>query len=232
MSNVSENRWNAAAFCPVLFLLAAHLASGCSPGRKEVQKTIPPFVIALLPFGNQSNDVEASRKVRIALFDEMRSRGFRLVELDGIDASLKELEISDGGQLGSVVLEKIREKISADLFCYGTVIEFGFKSAVALSQRKVEIQLKFADGRSGQWVWEGQEVGVTSRAGTEAAGELAVQTAGKVVKSMKEGAKKLLPGKTLKKAADLTDPVADIDLQAEIRQAIRKLLNRFSNWNG
>ena len=80
---------------------------------------------------------------------------------------------------------------------------------------------------SSKVIFEGTENGITSKAGTDAAGDLVIHTAGKIVKSVKEGTKKLLPGQTLKKTADLTDEVADVDLKTETREAIQKLVSKF-----
>ena len=68
---------------------------------------------------------------------------------------------------------------------------------------------------------------MTARAGADAAGDLVIHTTGKVMKSVKEGVKKILPGKHLKRTADLTDEIADVDLKAETTEAVRKLLKQF-----
>ncbi|MBI4422834.1 MAG: hypothetical protein HY554_03870 [Elusimicrobia bacterium] len=68
---------------------------------------------------------------------------------------------------------------------------------------------------------------MTSRAGTEAAGDLALLMTGKALKAVKDGGKRLLPGRTAKRAADATDVVADVELVQETSEAARKLLEGF-----
>ena len=48
---------------------------------------------------------------------------------------------------------------------------------------------------------------------------------GKLVKGVKDSTRSFLPGERLKKTADLTDAVADVDLVSETREAVRKLLD-------
>jgi len=98
---------------------------------------------------------------------------------------------------------------------------------LALSQREVEIQLRFVEAKTGRIVFEDTQKGITTRGGSDAAGDLVLYTGGKILKTIKEGVKKGLPGKTLKKVADMTDAVADVDLTQETNQAIRKLLRSF-----
>lgn len=109
----------------------------------------------------------------------------------------------------AVKLEQIGNKIAADVYCYGTVVEFAFKSAGVLSQRKVEIKLKRVHAKSGRVLFEGNETGITSRAGSDAAGDLALHTVGKIAKAI------------------LPDAAADVDLKTETREALKKLLAQF-----
>lgn len=209
--------------------LSCALLISCSPALKKRpgQSFDQNPVIAILPFANESNFIEAPEKVRQEFFQMMQSKGYTLMNVSEIDSALKEMGITDGGQLPALTVTQIREKIPAVFFCYGTVIEYAFKSALAFSQRKVEIRLRLVRAENEQTIWEKQEAGIISRAGTEAAGDLVLYTGGKIVKGVKEGVKKMLPGEKIKKTADVTDAIADVDLMAELRQAIQKLLNQF-----
>jgi len=83
------------------------------------------------------------------------------------------------------------------------------------------------EAKTGRTVFEDTQKGITTKGGANAAGDLIFHTGGKIFKSVKEGIKKGLPGKSLKKVADMTDAVADVDLTRETNQAIRKLLRSF-----
>jgi len=209
-----------------LVLLAA---SGCAASAHDVSSAQAAPHIAILPFENHSNDVEAPQKVRAALFEEMKARNFRLLPLGQIDESLREVNVVLGAQLRLFddKRELLNKLVPADIHCYGTVVEFVFKNAVALTQRKVELKLKLVDARTGVVLFEGTEIGITTKAGLDAAADATMNIAGKAVKSVKESVKQLLPGDTAKQATDLTDVVADVDLTQETNEAIRKLLPRF-----
>ena len=206
-------------------LLLAQAACRSGPGIKQPPQPLP--VIAVLPFDNQSTDIEASTKVRSAVYNELEKRGYRLAGLDKIDGELKQLGISDGGQLRAVTMEKLHAGIQADLFCYGDVLDFSFKSVVALTQRKVALKLRLASSITGETVFEGSEEGTTSSAGTDAAGNLALNMAGKIFKSVKDGTKRLLSSKPPQQNADITDKIADVDLAQETHEAVLKLIDKF-----
>lgn len=204
------------------FLLPAALLAGCA-GQQAAPTSGPLF--AVFPLENQSNDVDAADKVRKVLLEEMRAKGFRLVPPETVDAALKDLGVTDGGQLRAVPFERIRAGLTAERFVYGTLVDYGIKSAVAFTQRRVELKLRVLDS-AGAVAFEDAGVGIVSKAGVDAAGDLALNVAGKVVKSVKDSAANLMPGKQAKKAADATDVVADVDLNSETREAVLKLLEK------
>lgn len=191
--------------------MAALASSGCASRPKRTVST--QAVFAILPFSNQSVNVEAPERVRGALFQEMKKQGYRLIELETMEKPLKNIGISEGGQLSAVHLEALRQQIPADIFCYGDIKDFVFKSAVAVSQRKVTLALKLVEASSGKIIFEGEETGVTTKGGVDGAGDLAMTVAGKILKPFKGG------------------DVADVELKSETREAIQKLLKRFPNMN-
>ncbi len=210
-----------------LLVFGIIMFTGCNAATKKIQIPHSQAVIAILPFDNQSTNIEASDKVRSAVYTELKERGYALVGLDTIDDTLKQLGISEGGQLKAVSAEKLRAGIQADLFCYGNVLDFNFKSIVALSQRKVALELRFVRSITGETFFEGSEEGVTASAGTDAAGNLALNVAGKIFKSVKDGAKRLLSSKSSQQNADITDKIADVDLTQETHEAVHKLIEKF-----
>lgn len=208
-------------------IFVASLCAGCAAEHGSRSPVESPPLIALLPFANGSNVVEAPQKVRTVLFEEMQAREFRLMPLDQIDPALRQVDVTLGSQLNLFddKLAVLHDLVPADVYGYGTVVEFGFKNAVALTQRKVELKLKLVDAKTGTVLFEGTEFGVTSRAGLDALADATINVAGKVAKSVKDSAKKLLPSESAQQAADLTDVIADVDLTSETREAIRKLLH-------
>ena len=210
-------------------LTLVHPVTGCGASSRQAATQAPPPLIALLPLENHSNDIDAPAKVRKELHIAMNEQGYRLVDLDRIDGSLKDISVTLGVQarLLETKPEVLRQLIQADVYCFGAVVEFVFQSAAALTMRKVELDLKLIEAKSGEVLFEGRETGITTRAGLDAAGELILNLAGKVVKSVKDSVTSKVENETVKKTGDATDIVADVNLVTETREAIRKLLRRF-----
>ena len=208
---------------PLCFVMLLTLTS-CKSGPATTRPPRELPLIAVLPFNNQSTDLDAPDKVRSAVYSGLKERGNRLMALDTVDAELKRLGVSEGGQLGAVGLEKLRAGIPADLYCYGDVLDFSFKSLVALSQRKVSLSLRLVSA-TGETVLEDFQQGINSSTGTDAAGNLALNIAGKLFKSVKDGAKRAVSSKP-QPGTDAVDTIADVDLEQETREAVSKLLDK------
>lgn len=210
------------------FRLAASLgllaAVSCAPQVRKTPGAAALPTIALLPMNSEVVDLSASDFIRERLFEKMQERGFPLVDLKTVDAALIPLGITDGGQLSAVSVEDLRGALDAGILCYGTILDYAFKSAVALSQRRVEVELKMVDAGNGSVLWEDRAYGVQTTAGAGAVGDLALHTAGKLVMGLKDSVKKVLPGRKLRQAADTTDVVADVALKRETDEALDKLL--------
>ena len=213
------------SFARTALAALAALALACS-GAKT--KPVSTRTVALLPMANESVDVEAPGKVRKALAAALQNRGFQLVDPATVDSVLKDrFGVTDGGQLRAVSPRRMKGVLPGDIWVFGAVKEFGFKSVAAVSQRKVVIALKALEAASGKTLFEGEETGIPTSAGLDAAGDLLLNIAGKVVKGVKDASKSFVPGQTAKKAADTTDVVADVDLTQETRDAVDKLLEKF-----
>jgi len=196
----------------------------CAPQIRKVPGAAALPTIALLPMNSEVLDLSASGFIRERLFEKMQERGFPLTDLETVDAALRVLGVTDGGQLAAVSVEDLRSALGAGILCYGTILDYAFKSMVALSQRRVELELKMVNAGSGFVLWEDRAYGVQTTAGADAVGELALNTAGKLAKGLKEGVKKALPGRRLRQVADTTDVVADVALKRETDEALNKLL--------
>lgn len=219
-------------FSALLLVLAA-ACSGAS--KREAWKD--RVAVAVLPLHNHSNDLQAPGVVGKILLGELSSRGWKLIPEDAVDRGLKELGISDTGQLPAFTVEDIKRAIPADAYLIGDLLEYELKSLGLLTQRRVEVRLKWVDARTGEKVWEGTDYGVNSQAGPEALAHLGMGLVGKVVSGVKDSTKKaaetVVPTETGKKmvrrvgkATDALDEVSNYDLRDEAREAILKLTSR------
>src|SRR5690349_8925835 len=82
-------------------LLLGFFLGGCSLGPRYLAKEFhPPQIIAVLPFDNETNDVEGPELVRKALIEVLPRRGYLVLDKESVDTVLREkFGITDGGQL-------------------------------------------------------------------------------------------------------------------------------------
>lgn len=212
--------------CGIIIILVS-----CSGTRvkKERSRLQDNSVVALLPFDNETVDLEGSEKVRNMLHHELVKKGWKLLPLENVDKKLLGIGISDGGQLPAVSLETLKEACSADIFIYGTLVEYSMLSIGVLTKREVEIELTMVDASSGNTLWQETGTCINTKSGIDAAASLGLGLAGKIASSVKDGVKKMVPDKIpgvkhVKKASDLMDEVTNFDLRDETRDAIRQLM--------
>ncbi|MBI4345428.1 MAG: DUF799 family lipoprotein [Elusimicrobia bacterium] len=153
--------------------------------------------MALFPFANESLDLDAPRLAREATAARLREKGYRVLDADRVDAALKDLGFTDGGQLGALPLPTLAAELGADLYGFGTVSEYVVQSAVALTRRAVALTLRLTDPE-GRIFFRSSGAVQESSAGTEAAGALVEHLARKAVRAGElkaetdEAAKRLL----------------------------------------
>lgn len=134
----------------VLFLPVV-LLSGCASVQHQYAGTPPPKV-AVLPFDSLSNDVNAPEVVRKALWERFRQFGFVVAPLDQIDAALRPLGISQGGQIRSTTYEKLFAATGADLLCYGLIAKFEHVTLGVVEKRAVKVSARLVN-KAGADVW-------------------------------------------------------------------------------
>lgn len=178
-------------------LLVGLTLGACAPRSAATRPDAP--VVALLPFANESLELRAPELARAAVAAGLEERGYRVLEAAKVDSALRELGYTDGGQLGSLSHAALKAALPADFYAFGTVVEYGVASAVALTRRSVSLKFGLVDA-AGKTAYASEGAGQETTAGTEAAGALALHLAGKLAR---------VP-----------------DLRAETRTAVRRLLEK------
>ena len=140
-------------FC--LFILLA----GCAAGPKYISKDFqPPKTVAVLPFANETNDVEGPEIVRKHLLNLLPQRGYVPLDEETLDKTLREeFGITDGGQLGSVAAQKLGAALQADGLLYGNLLAFSDLPLGYVRKRTVKADLKLYDSKTGALLWEDQK---------------------------------------------------------------------------
>ena len=169
--------------------LAFFSLAGCAAGPKYISKDFqPPAKVAILPFGNETNDVSGPEIVRKLLADLIPKRGYEPLDSETVDKVLREkFGITDGGQLGSATPRKLAEALKVDGLLYGNLLTFTDLPLGYVRKRTVSANLKLYDGKSGELIWEDQrswttpEVHFTSEDAKRAA---ALQAADRQIRRM------------------------------------------------
>ena len=80
--------------------------------------------MAVLPMSNETVDIEAPQVVRAKLHQALASRGYRVLPLQEVDEKLKEIGLTDGGQLKAYSTQEIAKALDAELLFYSRLMDF------------------------------------------------------------------------------------------------------------
>ncbi len=151
----------------------------------------PIRTVAVLPFLNNSNDVEAPAYVRAQLTKELEGHQYRIRPLAETDQVLKDqMGVTLGTQLDMAVPQKLGEVLGVDGVFIGSLEEFNYKITGIYNIKRVRIRIKLVDCKTGRTVWK-NGIGVKSVLSTGKAGA-AVSAAGAVM-DIKESGEELKP---------------------------------------
>lgn len=136
--------------------LAALALSACAVGPKYLaQDFIPPARAAVLPFTNETNDVEAPDLVRKAFEELVSRRGYAIADPATVNAVLRDqFDITQGGQLNSAEIQKLGQALSVDALFYGNVISFVDLPLGLGRKRTVKAEFRLVDAKTEQLLWE------------------------------------------------------------------------------
>ncbi|MBI4051069.1 MAG: DUF799 family lipoprotein, partial [Elusimicrobia bacterium] len=88
--------------------------------------------------------------------------GYSTKPLDQVDSVLKEMGITDGGQLSAFTPQQLGKKLGVDAVVYGELLEFTYKTTGFLNIRQVKARFKMVDALTGETLWEAEGLGANS----------------------------------------------------------------------
>lgn len=144
------------------------LFAGCA-GPDPVRFLSPRFLekapsrVAVLPFDNESLDLAGPQSLRKMVDSGLRRLGFDTIGLEQVDVDLRELGITDGGQLRALAPKSIGEALGAGGLFYGVVEDFAFFNVGFAVRRVVCLRLRLVLPGSGEVLWEDTGRGLTER---------------------------------------------------------------------
>lgn len=168
---------------------------------------VPPLVetVAVLPFDNESNDLNAPDILQDYVYRALLASAYRPIEDRIVKEKLDVAGIVDGGQLAAVDPVKLGKDLGVHALLFGDVETFGYTNLGYFTSRKVTVELKLVDVATGQVIWE--------HSGTGANRDVTLDPA--------EAKRKLATGL----AQQVVDKVAKSVLDPEAREAARHALS-------
>ena len=145
---------------PLFFLV------GCA-GNKVERNVSPDFYakapskVAVLPFENESVDMLAPIELQSMVVAGVKNRGYDPLAQDAVQQKLKEIGITDGGQLRAVSPQTLKEALKVDGLFYGTLEDFAFQNMGFILRRHVKLRIKLVLASTGETLWE--DVGTASK---------------------------------------------------------------------
>ncbi len=141
-------------FFSMLYALCSAF-TGCAPKAKYlIENYSPPQIIAVLPFNNQSVDLDAPVIMRYLFNKRLSAVGYNTISLSEIDEKLREMGITDAGQLPTTTLKELGEKLNVDGLIYGDVLDFKYTTLGFYYARTVQANFKLFDSKNEKLLWE------------------------------------------------------------------------------
>lgn len=137
-------------------ILSSVIISGC---KVEIPK--PPLVetLAVLPFDNESNDLDAPDILQKLVHAALQGSPYKPLSLETINGKLSSVGIVDGGQLAIVDPVKLGKDLGVQALIFGYVESFDYTNIGFYLQRKVKLSLKMVDVQTGATLWENTGAG-------------------------------------------------------------------------
>lgn len=170
-------RFAALALAVVFALVCGHGCSGQNPLNLPTEKMDAPTMsyegtarlhpeaaahlpsrVAVLPFVNETESPAAADTVRRSFYNHFSTKTYEDVELAVVDKKLAEAGLADPKALAEQDPQKLAELLHVDGLVYGTVTHFDRIYAVVGALVNVGAKVRLVDARTGDIVWEGQDV--------------------------------------------------------------------------
>ena len=110
--------------------------------------------VAVLPVNNMTPDLQGPLLYRQLMQMQLGAAGFRAEGTDFLDDRLKELGVTDGGQLGSVKTDALGTALESDALLYGELLVFKNQNLGVYATRTVEAHAWLVDAKSGKTLWD------------------------------------------------------------------------------
>lgn len=137
--------------------LVATLLSACITYPPEItaNPSNPIKTVAVLPFVNNTNDIDGPPFVRQLFSNVLGQHFYDIKPPSVVDQKLKEqMSVTLGSQLDMTPLSKLCETLGVDGVFYGALDDFTHKITGLYNVKRVRVRGKLVDCKNGQTVWK------------------------------------------------------------------------------
>lgn len=159
-----------ASILAVIVCLSVCLSlAACMPAVRP-DRSNPIRTVAVLPFVNNTNDLDGPPYVRTLFATELERHQYVVSPLAQVDQLLKDqMGVTLGAQLDMTTAQQLGETLGVDGVVYGSLDEFNHLMTGVYNVKKVRVRTKLVSCKTGQTVWK-NGIGVKSVMGTGMAG--------------------------------------------------------------
>lgn len=113
-----------------------------------------PQRVAVLPFDNETVDLRGPELLRELVAERLAARGHTIVPAEEVDAALRGIGVTDGGQLKAFAPAEVGRAVGAEGLFYGTLEDFVHQNLGFVRRRMVRLRVKLIEAGSGERLWE------------------------------------------------------------------------------
>lgn len=121
-------------------------------GAEARQQAELPTIVAVMPFGNETQHKDAAERVRKGLYNSFSSAPYVDVELAVVDEGIVRLERSTGRNVVNVTPQEICQAIGCDGLLFGKVTDYERTYAGLYSRLRAEAEIWIVNARTGKEV--------------------------------------------------------------------------------
>ena len=143
----------------LLFIIYACAASQQGEKKPEVVLSSKelPRIVAILPFGNETDEVDISGQVRKSFSNHFSSKPYQKIEPYIVDEKIAQMEKSAGKTVFDISPTDAAKTLDVDGLLYGKVTDFKKVYALAYSQMGVEAEIWMVNAKTGEEVFRFKE---------------------------------------------------------------------------
>lgn len=117
-----------------------------------------PLSVAVLPFMNFTDTEGIAEMVRVNFYSHVSALPYRDIELDAVDARLRQFGLADREAIAKTPVKKLGRLLGCDAVIFGSVFEFGRMFAGLYSTMSVGASIHVWDTRTGRKIWSERHI--------------------------------------------------------------------------